>query len=154
MLGYENRYLEYGEEIVAEKKQATAGQSVTALYEIIPAEGHKSAVLSLNNQPQGNPLATIKLRYKKWKSDKTDSLEHSVAASHIDLANTSDNFRFSAAVAELGLLVRDSKFKANANYPQLLSLAREAKGKDVLGYREKFIELVENARLMQELDKQ
>jgi Ca-activated chloride channel family protein len=155
LIGYENRLLQ-AEDFNDDKKDAGelgSGHTVTALYEVIPV-GVKDVftrqVDSLkyqwnNKTPKGpitNELLTIKLRYKKPDENTSMLLQQAVADKHLDLEQTSDNFRFSAAVAEFGMLLRDSKFIQKGSFQQVLSLAKSAAGKDANGYRAEFTRLV------------
>jgi Ca-activated chloride channel family protein len=155
LIGYENRLLQ-AEDFNDDKKDAGelgSGHTVTALYEVIPV-GVKDVftrqVDSLkyqwnNKTPIGsitNELLTIKLRYKKPDENTSMLLEQAVADKHLDLEQTSDNFRFSAAVAEFGMLLRESKFIQKGSFQQVLSLAKSAAGKDANGYRSEFTRLV------------
>jgi Ca-activated chloride channel family protein len=158
LIGYENRVLA-AEDFNDDKKDAGelgSGHTVTALYEVIPV-GVKSEFIAnvdpLKYQPAktgatasgGDELMTIKLRYKKPDGEVSKLIVHPVTDSHIDLANTSDNFRFSAAVASFGMLLRNSEFKQSASFQQVITLAKGAKGADANGYRQEFITLVQAA---------
>ena len=160
LIGYENRLLE-NEDFNDDKKDAGelgAGHSVTALYEIIPANSDENLpgidILKYQRSKirsrayKCKELMTVKLRYKEPDGNKSKLLSLTVEDRVGDLARTSDNFRFSAAVAELGLLLRESPFKANASYEHVLAEAKGAKGQDPFGYRAEFIQLVELCQLM------
>lgn len=153
LVGYENRLLN-DEDFNDDKKDAGemgAGHTVTALYEIVPAnvagDDRKPLVDPLKYQTSktvsgqvGEELLTVKLRYKAPEGGKSKLLEIPVATNLQE--NTSDNFRFSAAVAEFGMLLRRSEFAGNASTESVLKLARDAKGEDEEGYRSEFIQLV------------
>ncbi|NOZ34975.1 MAG: DUF3520 domain-containing protein [Chlorobi bacterium] len=161
LIGYENRMLKK-EDFNDDKKDAGelgAGHTVTALYEIVPANskekiGRKADNLKYQNTKvtdyagSTNEIMTVKFRYKPIDSDKSILIEYPLNNSDTELANTSDNFRFSAAVAEFGMLLRDSKFKENATYKKVIKLAESSKGKDENGYRSEFIEMVKTAELL------
>ena len=162
LIGYEDRALA-SEDFNNDRKDAGelgAGHSVTAMYEIIPAgsEENINGVDPLKYQknadevkptvPFSNELMTVKFRYKEPKGDNSKLITHPVIDNHVDVKETSDNFRFAAAVAEFGMLLRDSRFKSNSSYKDALALARSAKGKDHDGYRAEFIRLVETAELL------
>lgn len=160
LIGYENRLLE-NEDFNDDTKDAGelgAGHTVTALYEIIPANSREKipGVDMLKYQRKKisaraykcKELMTVKLRYKKPKGKKSKLIEVTVADNVLKLDKTSDNFRFSSAVAEFGLLLRDSQLKARASYENVLTLAKGAKGTDKHGYRAEFIQLVEMSQLM------
>ena len=46
------------------------------------------------------------------------------------------------------MLLRDSKYKGDITYEMIKSLAKEGRGKDINGYRNEFISLVESAALL------
>jgi len=157
LIGYENRLLNK-EDFNDDKKDAGelgSGHTVTALYEIIPADGksdYLGSVDELKYQKVAKPkrasgasdeLLTIKLRYKQPDGKKSRLIEKAVRDTRVALGNSSNNFRFSAAVAEFGMLLRDSEFKGEATYAQAAQLAHSAKGEDPNGYRAELIRLIE-----------
>lgn len=151
LVGYENRMLAK-EDFKDDKKDAGeigAGHSVTALYEIVPADGKQPAGSTDDLKYQqtqvtaSEELLTVKLRYKEPAGETSKLIEKTLAPTG---AVASDNLRFAGAVAELGLLLRDSEFKGTASYGQVLDSARISKGQDAWGYRQEFIELAEKAR--------
>ncbi len=158
LIGYENRMLA-SEDFNDDTKDAGelgSGHTVTALYEVIPVGIKDDFTKSVDPlKYQGNDkrsianatseIMTIKLRYKQPDGDISKLITNTVIDNHVDLSNTSDNFRFSAAVAEFGLLLRNSEFKQQSSYPQVISLAKSAKGNDLNGYRSEFVQLVQSA---------
>ncbi len=158
LVGYENRLLN-SEDFNDDTKDAGemgAGHTVTALYEIVPANSIDAApsVDELKYQEQkvvsgkySKELLTIKLRYKLPDGDKSRLLELPVKNRLV--RNTSDNFRFSAAVAGFGMLLRGSEFMGNTTIDTVLNLARNAKGDDEEGYRSEFIQLVKTVNDLQ-----
>jgi Ca-activated chloride channel family protein len=160
LIGYENRMLAK-EDFADDTKDAGelgAGHTVTALYELIPADAdeatrptpelkYQETDLSAEAE-QTNELMTVKLRYKRPDEDESILMVHPVLDESVSLDQSSDNFKFSAAVAEFGLLLRDSQFKGEATYDQVLELAKGAKGQDEAGYRAEFIRLVETVELL------
>jgi len=159
LIGYENRALR-NEDFANDKKDAGdlgSGHTVTALYEIVPAQGRQGRTNEeLRYQTrQVNPktansreLVTLKLRYKEPDGHSSKLLEKVVTDQAADLPASSDNFRFAAAVAAFGMLLRDSEFKGQASYPGVLALAEKARGQDREGYRVEFINLVKLASLL------
>jgi Ca-activated chloride channel family protein len=158
LVGYENRMLA-AEDFNDDAKDAGelgSGHTVTALYEVIPVgvkDDFTKSVDPLKYQSNDNKIGssntneimTIKLRYKKPDEDVSKLITHSVIDDHIELVNTSNNFRFSAAVAEFGLLLRSSEYKQQSSYSQIINLAKSSKGNDDNGYRAEFIKLVQAA---------
>jgi len=160
LIGYENRVMAK-EDFDDDKKDAGelgAGHTVTALYEIVPANSDwkvrksddlKYQTTTLNeNAKVNNEIMTIKFRYKLPKSNTSIKLEYPVANETIALNLASNNFKFSASVAAFGMLLRDSKFKADATYKMVSELAKESKGKDENAYRAEFIGLIKTAELL------
>ena len=62
------------------------------------------------------------------------------------LAKASDDFKFSSAVAAFGMILRDSPYKGAATLNGVWELANEGKGRDREGYREEFLQMVEQAK--------
>src|SRR5688572_8270913 len=161
LIGYENRALR-NEDFNNDKKDAGdmgAGHTVTALYEIVPANRKNptsvfAPVDPLKYQQQTlaplatktNEVITLKLRYKEPAGQKSSLIQTTVKDQVLTANQTSDNFRFSAAVAQFGMLLRNSEFKGKATYDNVLAMAQNAKGKDEEGYRSEFINLVGAAK--------
>lgn len=158
LIGYEKRMLK-AEDFADDKKDAGelgSGHTVTALYEIVPAEGAAADKQELTYQTTqvkesalaSAELATIRFRYKKPQEETSSELVRKIPAASESLNKASGNISFAAAVAEWGMLLRNSEFKGGATYGQILDLARKAKGADAEGYRAEFIKLVEMAELI------
>jgi Ca-activated chloride channel family protein len=159
LIGYENRMLAK-EDFNNDKKDAGelgSGHTVTALYEIIPTgieDDFLEEIDELKYQKPskttstGDEMMTVKFRYKKPDGDVSQLIVHPVKDQQIPSSKVSENFRFAASVAQFGLLLRNSEFKQNASYKNVLSLAKASLGKDSEGYRNEFVKLVENAKLL------
>jgi Ca-activated chloride channel family protein len=93
-------------------------------------------------------MLTVKLRYKKPESDKSELLERAVVDDGKQFANASADFKFAAAVAEFGMLLRDSEFKGSGTMGAVLQWAQEGKSADTNGYRAGFLELVRKAQVL------
>ena len=130
------------------------GHSVTALYELIPADSSEivSDIDPLQYQVStvlpSEDLLTLKLRYKQPDGDTSELLEQALQRADIWQRQPSENMQFASAVAEFGLLLRDSQYKANASYGAVLMRANQAQGADFYGYRTEFLALVEQAELL------
>jgi len=156
LIGYENRALR-NEDFNNDKKDAGelgSGHSVTALYEIIPADSDE-AIDSIDplkyqrTRPAkaigvSDELLTIKLRYKLPQEEVSRLIEHPLIDSHTPLAKTTANFRWSAAVAGFGMLLRGSEYVKGWRYDDVAMLAQGAKGRDQFGYQTEFIGLVKS----------
>ena len=163
LVGYENRLLN-DEDFNDDKKDAGemgAGHTVTALYELIPADSDESlkSIDDLKYQAYGEEskavkkvkfdpnaeLMTVKLRYKQPDGITSTKVEIPVKGRILETDETSRNFRFSAAVAEFGLILRNSQYMEDASMEQVISLAKNAKGQDEEGYRSEFIKMAKLA---------
>lgn len=149
LVGYDNRILkkEDFDDDTKDAGELGSGHTVTALYEIIPADG-KSPSDDLKYQQSivgnSNDWMTIHLRYKEPQGSESRELQKSVGRAAYTLSPSQDML-FAAAVAEFGLLLKDSDYQGKASYKNVLSLAREAIGADRDGFRREFIGLVEKA---------
>ncbi|MES2680836.1 MAG: von Willebrand factor type A domain-containing protein [Bacteroidota bacterium] len=159
LVGYENRLLA-NEDFNDDKKDAGelgSGHTVTAMYEIIPADSDElvASVDSLKYQKilpvakhAGNEVMTIKFRYKEPKETTSKLITEIVMDKKSTGSAVTEDARFSACVAGFGMLLRDSKFRGEASYKNIIASARASKGKDEDGYRAEFIRLVEMAELL------
>jgi Ca-activated chloride channel family protein len=156
LIGYENRMMA-AEDFNDDTKDAGeigSGHTVTALYEIIPANSEEevSGIDELEYQKKNivksDNLMTLKLRYKEPAGETSKLIKQKIVTNRIFKNNNSNNFNWASTVVEFGLLLRESQYKANANYNQVLERAKNAKGDDTEGYRAEFIRLVEIAKLM------
>ncbi len=159
LIGYENRLLadEDFDDDTKDAGEMGAGHTVTALYEIIPANYQTPYIADVQDTQQRvepvkafsgakKDMVHIKFRYKKPDGHKSKLLEKGAMDMNIPLAKSSDNFRWSASVAEFGLLLRDSKYKGKSNWRNLKNMAEGSKGKDANGYRAEMIKLIGEAQ--------
>ena len=159
LIGYENRMMA-AEDFNDDMKDAGelgSGHTVTALYELIPADAEEQIRIADQLKYQrstvvnSDELMTVKLRYKQPDGDTSRLISHAARMNELQSMERV-NVGFAGAVAEFGLLLRDSKYKGSASYESVLERAREYKGDDPHGYRAGFIELVERARLLERTD--
>jgi Ca-activated chloride channel family protein len=157
LIGYENRLLA-AEDFNDDRKDAGelgAGHSVTALYEVVPADAESDVDIRgidpLRYQtPSANSergargeLAFVKLRWKQPDGDRSALLEHPVTTRTTE---PTLDFRFAAAVASFGMLLRESEHAGNATFERVTAWAKDGIGSDRGGHRAGFVELVELAR--------
>lgn len=151
LIGYENRLLNK-EDFNNDKKDAGelgAGHTVTALYELVPADlqENNTNIDDLKYQTStvepSNELMTVKLRYKEPTGEESRLITKTVEAGSVIFA-PSDNLGFASAVAEFGMLLQDSPYKGSAQYDRVLDMARQYARNDE--YRQAFIDLVEKAK--------
>jgi len=134
LIGYENRSLENDdfENDSTDAGEIGAGQTITAMYELI-----------LQNDAPDAHFATFDFRYKKPNEAVSRPLSHKVEMSPVAMTNASENMRFAAAVTAFGLLNRESEYKGDASKDLVLELAEDAAYFDPNGFREEFIDIVE-----------
>ncbi|HOH47567.1 MAG TPA: von Willebrand factor type A domain-containing protein, partial [Candidatus Cloacimonadota bacterium] len=158
LIGYENRILN-AEDFRDDTKDAGelgAGHTVTALYELIPADSREAIpeLDSLRYQSsqiteearRSSELAVVKLRYKLPLGDTSIPLESPVLNLPLRNSQTSDRFRFAASVAGYGLMLQNSEFKGNLSWDMVQSLGSGSLGADRFGYGREFLQLVERAK--------
>lgn len=156
LVGYETRMLakEDFNDDTKDAGEMGVGQTVTALYEIVPAgvksniypsvddlkyqsvQKNKSNVV-LSDSPE---LLTVKLRYKQPDGDKSVKIGQPVIDNGKN--EVSSDMRFASAAAMFGQLLRGSDFKGNATYGKVISLCESALDNDKDGYRAEFVRLV------------
>ncbi|UCH14258.1 MAG: DUF3520 domain-containing protein, partial [Bacteroidales bacterium] len=134
LIGYENRVLE-NEDFEDDEEDAGEiglGQSITALYEVIPV---KSPDLNAK-------ICKIDFRYKK--SDENQSILISIIGEDKGniFSNASDDMRFAASVAGFSLLLRNSEYKGSLTIQDVYNWANNSKGYDPFGYKSDFVILV------------
>ena len=136
-IGYEDRALE-NKDFTDDTKDAGelgSGQSVTALYEIVPAAA-----------ASGGRIATVRVRYKEPRARGSKEIAAAAIDERKSAYDASPDTQFAAAVAEFGMLLRDSRHKGHATYDDVAALARAMRGEDMEGYRQELIQLVEASR--------
>jgi Ca-activated chloride channel family protein len=153
LIGYENRILNK-EDFNNDKKDAGdigCGHTVTALYEIIPADSNEKVpatddlIYSKQIVTNKNDLMTVKIRYKKPDEDVSKLITKTIEA---DKLPKSSNILFASSVAEFGMLLRDSEFKGTASFSALITRAKSSKGTDENGYKDDFIKLAQMAEML------
>lgn len=160
LIGYANRMLP--PEAFLDKKvdagEIGAGHTVTALYEIIPADGKPFGPeidgSRYFEKPEEKPNPAIKdsdetmfvkLAYKQPDQKMEDeSTYFSVPFTDKgeDIKSASADLKFASAVGLFGMVLRDSEHKGSGNLNTVLELATAGKGPDGKGLREEFIQLV------------
>lgn len=145
LIGYENRLLN-AEDFDNDAKDAGefgAGATVTAFYEIVPADGSESAEFRYReiNAIPSDELMYLKLRYKEPNGEESKLIEVPIGAEVVEEA--SDNFRFASAVAEFGMILNDSEYKGTSTTKDVIERARSGMGEDEFGLKHEFVRLVD-----------
>ena len=132
LIGYENRVMsnEDFDDAAKDAGEIGAGQTITALYEIIPV---KDATAS---------PATFEVRYKlSLKDAESRSLELEVPSE----LSESENIRFASGVAAYGLVLLQSEYKGDATLDMAREIVGSAKNFDPGYYRNALVGLMESA---------
>ena len=137
LIGYENRVLS-NEDFENDEKDAGelgAGQTVTALYELVLADGAESS----------DALGKFDLRYKKALGSESIPL----STNFVNGTDLSAETSFAASLAAFGMMLRVSPYKGDADYDMVLSLARKGTAFDPFDYRKAFVDLVQKAKTIE-----
>jgi len=132
LIGYENRVMsnEDFDDASKDAGEIGAGQTITALYEIIPAK-----------DATGSP-ATFEVRYKlSLKDAESRSLELAVPSE----LSESENIRFASGVAAYGLVLLESEYKGDATIGMAKEIVSGALSFDPGNYRSALAELMAKA---------
>ncbi|MGH1518026.1 YfbK domain-containing protein [Chryseobacterium sp. JK1] len=160
LIGYENRKLR-NEDFVNDKIDAGelgSGHTVTALYEVIPADVQSSFTPKESNlkytqthspKEAEDELATIKFRYKKPDGDTSREISQIVKNADNRISSASKDFKFASSVAWFGLVLRNSELITKKDLSDVENLAKQSKGGDEEGYRTEFIRLIESYKAIQ-----
>ena len=156
LIGYETRMLNR-EDFNNDKVDAGeigAGHTVTALYEITPADSEGRLVDDLRYQPAsevtgpGDELAFVKVRYKQPDGDKsvliTTPVTRADAVSSVEAADA--DARFAAAIAGFGQVLKGGRYTGEWSIDDAIALAEGARGSDRFGYRNEFTNLARLAK--------
>ena len=156
LIGYETRMLNR-EDFDNDKVDAGdvgSGQTVTALYEIVPVGGPRAVPVLRYAKPDavaapgGSEYGFVKIRYKLPKSS-TSRLISSPIDRRSEVARFADaplDARFATGVAGFAELLRGGKQSGMIRYDDVLGIATAARGVDAFGYRSEFVQLVRAAK--------
>lgn len=135
LIGYENRSLEAEdfEDDSTDAGEIGAGQTITAMYELV-----------LNEAAGPGEFATFDFRYKKPDEEVSRPLTHAVNMSPVPIENASQNMRFAAGVTAYGLMCRESEYIGDVDKEMVYDLASRATGFDPNGFREEFLDIIED----------
>ncbi len=146
LIGYEENILnteDFNDDEV-DSNELGNGHSVTALYELELKEKDVKKRYESETAILKNELAIVNIRYKEPNENKSKEVNKTINKKDIieNFANSSDNFKFSMAVAYFGMMLQS---KISQNYIDLIiKIAKSGKGTDKFGYKQEFVQLVEN----------
>jgi Ca-activated chloride channel family protein len=167
LIGYETRMLQR-QDFKNDKVDAGdmgAGHSVTAIYEITPADAAGGVVdqmrykrmkydrnASYKSHSQTDELGFVKLRYKLPGEATSRQTEHVLyaASARASIDAVPDEQRFAVAVAAFGQRLRGEKEVSDFSYADIAKLANGSRAADTQGYRAEFVRLVRMAESLQQ----
>ena len=159
LIGYETRALnrEDFENDKVDAGDVGSGQTVTALYEVVPTGGKRVNGDLRYSKPaavragSSYEIGFVKIRYKLPKSDTSRLISTPIDARQ--QARTFDaaprDARFATAVAGFAELLRGGKYTGPMSYDDVLRIANASRGPDEFGYRSEFVGLVRAAKSAQ-----
>ncbi len=169
LIGYENRVMAARDfhDDTKDAGEIGAGHTVTALYELVPADSdgddtpaeekapaetagklkyQKGPAVRLTKAANSGELLTLSLRYKKPDEDQSKLLEFTAKDSDKRIGEASGDFQFAAGVAAFGMILRNSAHRGQATLSAVEEIAGSAVGDDTGGYRAEFLDLVRKAK--------
>jgi Ca-activated chloride channel family protein len=161
LIGYETRMLNR-DDFDNDKVDAGdvgSGQTVTALYEIVPVGGPRAIGDRRYARPaaavasRGSEYGFVKIRYKLPKSDTSRLISTPIdrASEYRSFEAAPVDARFAAGVAAFAELLRGGRYSGSMTYDDVLSLVSGARGEDGFGYRSELIQLVRAAKAARSL---
>jgi Ca-activated chloride channel family protein len=156
LIGYETRLLnrdDFNNDKV-DAGDVGSGQTVTALYEVVPIGGPRAtddlrygAIAGAPRVPAAE-LGYVKIRYKLPKSDTSRLISTPIdRRSEVgSFAAAPQDARFAVGVAAFAELLRGGKHSGSFTYDDVLKIALASRGKDEFGYRNAFVQLVRAAK--------
>jgi len=167
LIGYETRLLnrdDFNNDKV-DAGDVGSGQSVTALYEVVPVDGPRASddlrygkpgttVITDCRCPNCCParpapeLGFVKIRYKLPKSDVSRLISTPID-SRFEVRRFEEapqDARFAIGVAAFAELLRGGKYSGTMSYDDVLNIALGARGRDEFGYRNEFVQMVRAAK--------
>ncbi len=156
LVGYETRMLarEDFDNDRVDAGEVGSGQSVTALYEIVPVGGARAngdlrylAPASLTRIGNASEYGFVKIRYKLPNSDRSRLISTPInrRAEVRRFADAPSDARFAAGVAAFAELLRGGRYTGSMRYEDIIGIVSEARGEDPFGYRSELIQLIRAA---------
>ncbi|MGK6356552.1 vWA domain-containing protein [Sphingomonas sp. DT-207] len=156
LVGYETRMLarEDFDNDRVDAGEVGSGQTVTAIYEIVPVGGPRANGDLRYAQPAQRVPASaeeygfVKIRYKLPKAEKSRLISTPIGrtAEFARLEDAPQEARFAVGVAAFAELLRGGKYSGGTSYDDVLRIAGAARGQDPFGYRAEFVQLVRQAK--------
>jgi len=138
LIGYENRVLkeEDFENDTKDAGEIGSNQSITALYEILPAT-------TIINREKST--FTIKFRYKLPDTDTSIPINLDIYDEGNTFETSSNFMKFSASISSFSMILRDSQYKGTSNFENIKKWLKQVNLNDEHGYIDEFETMVEKA---------
>jgi Ca-activated chloride channel family protein len=155
LIGYETRALNRDdfENDKVDAGDVGSGQSVTALYEVVPVGGPSVMggsryEIAARVSHLDSELGFVKIRYKLPKSNTSRLITTPITRSleFASFAAAPRDARFATAVAGFAELLRGGRYNGSFSYDDVVRIANAARGPDEYGYRSEFVQLVRAAK--------
>lgn len=157
LVGYETRMLnrEDFENDRVDAGDVGSGQTVTALYEIVPVGGPRaigdlrySRPLAHSGASSSSEYGFVKIRYKQPNSDRSQLISTAIdRTSEVRTFSAAPrDARFATGVATFAELLRGGRYSGSMTYDDVLQIVGAARGDDEFGYRSELIRLVSAAK--------
>jgi Ca-activated chloride channel family protein len=165
LVGYETRMLarEDFDNDTVDAGDVGSGQSVTALYEIVPVGGPRAigdrryaAPAARAGGGSSSEYGFVKIRYKLPKSSVSRLISTPIARS-AEVRRFADaplDARFAAGVAAFAELLRGGRYAGSMGYDDVLRMVSAARGDDPFGYRSELVQLVRAASAARSMEGQ
>lgn len=116
LIGYDNRRLgnEDFDNDVKDGGEVGAGQSITVLYEIIPADTGAESSLKYQKSTGSKEWCTVKIRYKEPDGSKSKLVSAAVDDSFVHYTPSS-RMKLAGAAAMFGMYLKDSEYKGSSH---------------------------------------
>ena len=155
LIGYETRSLrreDFANDTV-DAGEVGSGQTVTALYEVVPAGGKgmlpplRYGAAPAAPASGSRDYAHVAIRYKRPDGDTSQLIEAVIDPGNEvqTLAEAPQEARFAAAVAAFGEILRGGTYTGAFRFADVVRLASGARGDDPFGYRAEFVNLARSA---------
>ncbi|WP_034157074.1 vWA domain-containing protein [Sphingomonas sp. ERG5] len=160
LIGYETRMLNR-DDFDNDKVDAGdvgSGQTVTALYEVVPVGGPRAIgdlryakPTPLANQllaASGSEYGFVKIRYKLPKSETSQLISTPIdRKSEVGrFEDAPQDARFASGVAAFAELLRGGRYNGSMSYDDVLKIVTAARGEDDFGYRSELVQMVRAAK--------
>ncbi|MCR5788376.1 MAG: von Willebrand factor type A domain-containing protein [Lachnospiraceae bacterium] len=143
LIGYENRTMSAKdfEDDTKDGGEVGAGQQVTVVYELVPADGENDGkdLKYQETKPTGDSddILTLSVRYKHPKKDESELEEHVVTK---ESNGNKEDWSFVAGLTEFSLVLHDSDYKGKSTLNDAVNLLEAGMGSDE--YRQECCKLI------------